>query len=60
MGGSQGARGGSLHIIGHFTLHVHLLLTPATERGPATLMKGLGQRYVQYVNPHLPADRDAV
>jgi putative transposase len=32
------------------TNHVHLLATPATDRGPARLMKGLGQRYVQYVN----------
>jgi putative transposase len=32
------------------TNHVHLLLTPATDHGPALLMKGLGQRYVQYVN----------
>jgi putative transposase len=32
------------------TNHVHLLMTPATERGPSLLMKGLGQRYVQYVN----------
>jgi len=32
------------------TNHVHLLLTPATDRGPALLMKGLGQRYVQHVN----------
>jgi putative transposase len=32
------------------TNHVHLLLTPASDEGPALLMKGLGQRYVQYVN----------
>lgn len=30
--------------------HVHLLMAPATERGPSLLTKGLGQRYVQYVN----------
>lgn len=30
--------------------HVHLLATSATDRGPARLMKGLGQRYVQYMN----------
>jgi len=32
------------------TNHVHLLMTPAAERGSSLLMKGLGQRYVQYVN----------
>jgi putative transposase len=30
--------------------HVHLLVTPRTDRSAALLMKGLGQRYVQYVN----------
>ena len=30
--------------------HVHLPMTPATDRGPDRLMKGLGQRYVQYIN----------
>jgi putative transposase len=32
------------------TNHVHLLLTPAAPEGVGRLMKGLGQRYVQYVN----------
>jgi len=32
------------------TNHVHLLMTPESERGPSLLMKGLGQRYVQHVN----------
>jgi len=32
------------------TNHLHLLMTPATERGPSLLMKGLGQRYLQYIN----------
>jgi putative transposase len=32
------------------TNHLHLLMTPATDRGPSLLMKGLGQRYVQYIN----------
>jgi putative transposase len=32
------------------TNHVHLLLTPEEERGCATLMRDLGQRYVQYFN----------
>ena len=30
--------------------HVHLLLTPSTEHSVSRMMKGLGQRYVQYVN----------
>jgi putative transposase len=32
------------------TNHVHLLMTPATERGVSLLMKGMGQRYVQHIN----------
>jgi putative transposase len=32
------------------TNHLHLLMTPETERGPLSLMKGLGQRYVQHIN----------
>ncbi len=32
------------------TNHVHLLLTPAKPENASLLMKGLGQRYVQYVN----------
>jgi putative transposase len=32
------------------TNHIHLLLTPNDERGPAVLMKSLGERYVRYVN----------
>jgi putative transposase len=32
------------------TNHVHLLLTPSCCAGAGLLMKGLGQRYVQYVN----------
>ena len=32
------------------TNHVHLLLTPKTATGASSLMKHLGQRYVQYVN----------
>jgi putative transposase len=30
--------------------HVHLLVSPSHEYGPAMLMKALGERYVQYVN----------
>lgn len=32
------------------TNHVHILLTPSCSKGTALLMKGLGQRYVQYIN----------
>jgi putative transposase len=39
-----------VHAYVMMTNHVHLLMTPATDRGPARLMKGLGQRYVQYIN----------
>ena len=30
--------------------HVHLLLTPAHEHGPARMMQSLGRRYVRYFN----------
>lgn len=40
----------SVHAYVLMTNHVHLLVTPATERGAGRLMKGLGFRYVQYVN----------
>jgi putative transposase len=30
--------------------HVHLPMTPTTEHGAARPMKGLGFRYVRYVN----------
>jgi putative transposase len=30
--------------------HIHLLVSPTDEQGPAALMKSLGERYVQYVN----------
>jgi putative transposase len=32
------------------TNHVHLLLTPSRPESAGLLMKGLGQRYVQYIN----------
>ena len=40
----------TVHAYALMTNHVHLLITPTTERGAARLMKGLGFRYVQYVN----------
>jgi len=40
----------ALHAFCLMTNHVHLLLTPYDTAGPATLMRDLGQRYVQYFN----------
>lgn len=40
----------SIHAYVLMTNHVHLLITPETDDGLASLMKSLGQRYVQYVN----------
>ncbi|NWE79979.1 transposase [Pseudomonas yamanorum] len=42
--------GCKVHALCLMTNHVHLLLTPACCAGAGLLMKGLGQRYVQYVN----------
>ena len=48
----QAARhaGCQVHAYVLMTNHVHLLVTPATAEGPATMMKALGERYVRYVN----------
>jgi putative transposase len=40
----------AVHAYCLMTNHVHLLLTPAAIDGCATLMRDLGQRYVQYFN----------
>jgi len=40
----------ALHAYCLMTNHVHLLLTPETDRSCATLMRELGQRYVPYFN----------
>src|SRR5258708_6009584 len=40
----------SIHAYVLMTNHVHLLLSPDRADGPSTLMKHLGQRYVQYFN----------
>jgi putative transposase len=42
--------GCAVHAYVLMTNHVHILLTPRTERSAGDLMKRLGQRYVQYVN----------
>ena len=40
----------AVHALCLMTNHVHLLLTPGRPEGVGLLMKGLGQRYVQYIN----------
>ena len=40
----------AVHAYCLMTNHVHLLLTPSDEEACATLMRDLGQRYVQYFN----------
>ena len=47
----QSARHGCvIHAYVLMTSHVHLLLTPETEKSASMMMKHLGQRYVQYIN----------
>jgi putative transposase len=50
LGEVAAAEAVSVHAYVLMTNHVHLLVTPATERGAGRLMKGLGFRYVQSVN----------
>ena len=40
----------AIHAYCLMTNHVHLLLTPGSPDGLSSLMRDLGQRYVQYVN----------
>ncbi|HUG79597.1 MAG TPA: transposase [Burkholderiales bacterium] len=42
--------GCAVHVYCLMTNHVHLLLTPEDTEGCSTLMRDLGQRYVQYFN----------
>lgn len=52
--------GCAIHAYVRMTNNVHLLLTPETADAAGTLMKRLGQRYVQYVNrtyPHVNRGR---
>lgn len=42
--------GCAIHAYVLMTNHVHLLLTPRDEAGPARLMQSVGRVYVQYVN----------
>jgi len=47
---SAALSGCRVHAYVLMTNHVHLLVTPPTETSAPTLMKSLGERYVQYVN----------
>ncbi|OOG24914.1 transposase [Thioalkalivibrio denitrificans] len=42
--------GCAIHAYVLMTNHVHLLLTPDHEQGPAHMMQAVGRRYVRYVN----------
>ena len=42
--------GCAVHAYCLMTNHVHLLLTPKRAESVGQMMKGLGQRYVQYIN----------
>ena len=42
--------GCAIHAYCLMTNHVHLLLTPSTEKACTNVMRDLGQRYVQYFN----------
>ena len=42
--------GCAIHAYVLMTNHVHILLTPADERGPARMMQTLGRVYVRYFN----------
>lgn len=45
-----GKTGCRIHAYVFMTNHVHLLVSSARGAAPGEMMKGLGQRYVQYVN----------
>lgn len=42
--------GCAIHNYCLMTNHVHLLVTPRSVESPGAMMKGVGQRYVQYIN----------
>jgi len=50
LGGLARSYGVAIHAYVLMTNHVHLLLTAFAPPNLSALMKGLGQRYVQYVN----------
>lgn len=50
LGESATKAGCVIHAYALMTNHVHLMLSSRTADGVGTMMKALGQRYVQYVN----------
>ena len=50
LGGLARSCGVAIHAYVLMTNHVHLLVTASAQPNLSALMKGLGQRYVQYVN----------
>jgi putative transposase len=50
LGGTAGEESVAVHAYVLMTNHVHLLMTAAAHRGVPTVMKRVGQRYVQRVN----------
>jgi putative transposase len=42
--------GCAIHAYALMTNHVHLLITPNDEQGPARMMQAVGRRYVRYIN----------
>ncbi len=50
LGEAAAERRCAIHAYVLMTNHVHLLITPETQDGPAKLMQSIGRRYVQYVN----------
>jgi len=50
LGGLARSGGVAIHAYVLMTNHVHLLVTASAQPNLSALMKGLGQRYVQYVN----------
>jgi putative transposase len=44
------AKSVEVHAYVLMTNHVHLLMTGQSDEGVSALMKGLGQRYVHYIN----------
>jgi putative transposase len=52
LGEASQDSGCALHAYVLMSNHVHLLVTPRDERGPARMMQAIGRRYVRYFNEH--------
>ena len=50
LGKEASNHGCSIHAYALMTNHVHLLVTPESRNSASLMMKGVNQRYVQYVN----------